>query len=68
MFKKIVSFFFVLLYSQIVWSADAIDQLRNFSKNTKTSMGDFVQQQVSQTSDGKLKVNKEFEFVQNIQS
>lgn len=59
MFKKIVGFFFVLLYSQIVWSADAIDQLRNFSRNTKTSMGDFVQQQVSQASDGKLKVNKE---------
>ena len=38
---------------------DAIDQLKNFSRNTKSSSGDFVQQQVSQGSDGKLKINKE---------
>jgi len=48
-----------LLFSHFAWSIDAIDQLKNFSRNIKSSSGDFVQQQVTQGSDGKLKVNKE---------
>ena len=47
------------LIQQFAFSMDAVDQLKNFSKMTKTSSGEFLQQQVSQSSDGKLKVNKE---------
>ena len=59
MAKKIVILIGGLWLSHFAWSMDAIDQLKNFSRNTKSSSGDFVQQQVSQGSDGKFKINKE---------
>jgi len=59
MIKKILILICGLLLNHFAWSIDAIDQLKNFSRNTKSSSGDFVQQQVSQGSDGKLKINKE---------
>jgi outer membrane lipoprotein carrier protein len=59
MLKKIGILICGLSISHFVWSMDAIGQLKHFSKNTKSSSGDFVQQQVSQGSDGKLKINKE---------
>ena len=59
MTKKVLILICGLLLSHFAWSIDAIEQLKNFSRNTKSSSGDFVQQQVSQGSDGKLKINKE---------
>ena len=59
MFKKIGIFIIGILISHFAWSIDAIDQLKSFSKNAKTSSGDFLQQQVSQGNDGKFKINKE---------
>jgi outer membrane lipoprotein carrier protein len=59
MTKKIGILVYGLWLSHSAWSMDAIEQLKNFSRNTKSSSGDFVQQQVSQGSDGKLKINKE---------
>jgi len=59
MIKKVGILICGLCLSHFAWPIDAIDQLKNFSKNTKSSSGDFVQQQVSQGSDGKLKINKE---------
>ena len=59
MYKKVCLIILGLLIQQFAFSMDAVDQLKNFSKMTKTSSGEFLQQQVSQSSDGKLKVNKE---------
>ena len=59
MIKKIGILICGLFLSHFACSMDAIEQLKNFSRNTKSSSGDFVQQQVSQGSDGKLKINKE---------
>jgi len=59
MYKKVCLIIVGLLIQQFAFSMDAVDQLKNFSKMTKTSSGEFLQQQVSQSSDGKLKVNKE---------
>jgi outer membrane lipoprotein carrier protein len=59
MFKKTSIVLCGLLICSVSFSMDAVEQLKNFSKMTKTSSGEFLQQQVSQTSDGKLKINKE---------
>jgi outer membrane lipoprotein carrier protein len=59
MYKKVCLIIVGILIQQFAFSMDAVDQLKNFSKMTKTSSGEFLQQQVSQSSDGKLKVNKE---------
>jgi len=59
MIKKVFIIMASLIFIPGAWSMDAIEQLKNFSKNTKSSSGQFLQQQVSQTADGKLKVNKE---------
>jgi outer membrane lipoprotein carrier protein len=59
MIKKIGIIMASLCFMPWAWSMDAVEQLKNFSKNTKTSSGQFLQQQVTQTSDGKVKVNKE---------
>jgi len=42
-----------------VFAADAIEQLKMFSKSAKSSSGDFVQQQVVMNSDGKPRISKE---------
>ena len=59
MYKKVCLIIVGILIQQFAFSMDAVDQLKNFSKMTKTSSGEFLQQQISQSSDGKLKVNKE---------
>lgn len=59
MYKKVSLIILGFLIQQFAFSMDAVDQLKNFSKMTKTSSGEFIQQQLSQSSDGKLKVNKE---------
>ena len=59
MHKKIGALLLGFFLSHTAFSMDAVDQLKNFSKMTKTSSGEFLQQQISQGSDGKLKVNKE---------
>lgn len=44
-------------------ASDAVDQLRNFTKNVKSAEGEFLQQQVSlrTTPDGKPKVTKQLQ-------
>jgi outer membrane lipoprotein carrier protein len=62
MFFKIAKYGLVFAITALSYYAnanDAIEQLRLFTKSTKSASGDFIQQQVTIQSNGQPRVNKE---------